>query len=59
MITATTQGYLYVKSDRINRTLDEAIELAESTDEVITTKDLATILKSIQKRVASELTARI
>lgn len=59
MITATTQGYLYVKSDRINRKLNEAITLAENTDETITTKELATILKSIQKAITREFTTRI
>lgn len=59
MITATTKGFLFVKGDRINRTLNDAIELCENSNETITTKELAVILKSIQKRIAREFTTRV
>ena len=54
----TAQCYLLTKSSRINRTLDDMIELAENKDGVITMEELATILKGVQKYVASELTTR-
>ena len=54
----TAQCYLLTKSGRINRTLDGMIELAENKDGVITMEELATILKGVQKYVASELTTR-
>lgn len=55
-MNVTTECYLLTKSDRINRTLDKLVECCKNENEVITTKELATILENVQKFIARELT---
>lgn len=57
-MNVTTQCYLLTKSARINRVLDDMIDYAEKEHGVITMEELATILKGVQKHIASELTTR-
>lgn len=49
---ANTEGWLVVKGDRLCRKLQSMIELAEKTDETITTKELAELLKHLQSYIA-------